>query len=93
MGPFLIPHKAIFNPHQLDITVKLNGEIRQHANTSEMIFKIPELIQYISRYMTLSPGDIIATGTPEGVSELHDGDVVSVAIDQIGILENNVIAE
>ena len=93
MGPFLIPHKAIFNPHQLDIIVKLNGEIRQHANTSEMIFKIPELIQYISRYMTLSPGDIIATGTPEGVSELHDGDVVSVAIDQIGILENNVVAE
>jgi len=93
IGPAIVPTKLISNPHQLDITVKVNGEIRQHANTSQMIFKIPELIQYISRHMTLSPGDIIATGTPEGVSELHDGDVVTVAIDQIGMLENNVIAE
>jgi len=93
VGPAIVPTKLISNPHQLDIAVKVNGEIRQQANTSQMIFKIPELIHYISRYMTLSPGDIIATGTPEGVSELHHGDVVTVAIDQIGKLENNVVAE
>ena len=93
IGPFVVPTKLISNPHQLDISVKVNGEIRQQANTSQMIFKIPELIQYISRYMTLSPGDIIATGTPQGVSELHDGDVVTVEIEKIGVLENNVVAE
>jgi len=93
LGPFLVPHGVISNPHQLNITVKVNGETRQHASTSEMIFKIPELIQYISRHFTLSPGDIIATGTPEGVSELHNGDIVTVEIDEIGVLENRVVAE
>jgi len=93
IGPAIIPIKLIPNPHQLDITVKVNGEIRQHANTSQMIFKIPELIHYISQYMTLSPGDIIATGTPAGVSELHDGDVVTVVIENIGLLENKVVSE
>ncbi len=93
IGPYLVPHGAIPNPHQLDITVKVNGEIRQHSNTSQLIFKIPEIIQFISKYMTLSPGDVIATGTPEGVSELSDGDVVSVEIEKIGLLENNVVAE
>jgi len=93
IGPFLVPTKLISNPHQLDITVKVNGEIRQQANTSQMIFKIPELIHHISRYMTLAPGDIIATGTPAGVSELHSGDVITVEIEQIGILENRVVSE
>jgi 2-keto-4-pentenoate hydratase/2-oxohepta-3-ene-1,7-dioic acid hydratase in catechol pathway len=93
IGPYLIPAGAISNPHQLNITVKVNGEIRQHSNTSQLMFKIPEIIQFISKYMTLSPGDIIATGTPEGVSELHNGDVVSVEIEEIGLLENKVVAE
>ncbi|UCE08729.1 MAG: fumarylacetoacetate hydrolase family protein [bacterium] len=93
IGPFLVPQGVISNPHQLNISVKINNKTKQQANTSEMIFKIPELIQYISRHMTLSPGDIIATGTPEGVSELHDGDIVTVEIDEIGLLENKVVAE
>lgn len=93
VGPYLIPAGAISNPHQLDITVKVNGEIRQHSNTSQLMFKIPEIIQFISKYMTLSSGDIIATGTPEGVSELHNGDVVTVEIEEIGLLKNNVVAE
>jgi 2-keto-4-pentenoate hydratase/2-oxohepta-3-ene-1,7-dioic acid hydratase in catechol pathway len=93
IGPFVVPTELISNPHQLDIAVKVNEEIRQHGNTAKMIFKIPELIHYISRYMTLSPGDIIATGTPAGVSEIHDGDVVSVEIDKIGVLQNRVVAE
>jgi 2-keto-4-pentenoate hydratase/2-oxohepta-3-ene-1,7-dioic acid hydratase in catechol pathway len=93
VGPYLIPHGVISNPHQLNITVKVNGVVRQRSNTSQLIFKIPEIIQFISKYMTLSPGDIIATGTPEGVSELHNGDIVTVEIEEIGILENNVVAE
>lgn len=93
VGPYLVPHGAISNPHQLDITVKVNGEVRQHSDTSQLIFKIPEIIHFISKYMTLSPGDIIATGTPEGVSELHNGDIVTVEVDKIGLLENNVVAE
>ncbi len=93
MGPFLVPHNTISNPNQLNITVKVNGEFRQQANTSEMIFKIPEIIEYISKHMTLSAGDIITTGTPGGVSELHNGDVVTVEIDEIGVLENYIIAE
>ena len=93
IGPYLIPVGAISNPHQLELTVKVNGEIRQHSNTAQLIFKIPEIIQFISKYMTLSPGDIIATGTPEGVSELHNRDVVTVEIEEIGLLENKVVAE
>ncbi len=93
VGPYLVPHGAISNPHQLNITVKVNGEVRQRSNTSQLIFKIPEIIQFISKYMTLSPGDIIATGTPEGVSELHNDDVVTVEIEEIGLLENNVVAK
>lgn len=93
VGPFLVPHGALSNPHQLDITVKVNGQIRQHSNTSQLIFKIPEILQFISKFITLSPGDIIATGTPEGVSELQIGDVVTVEIDEIGMLENSVASE
>lgn len=93
IGPFLVPQGAVTNPHQLTITLSVNGKIRQQANTSELIFKIPEIIQYISRHLTLAPGDIIATGTPEGISELRDGDIVTVEIDDLGILENRVVAE
>lgn len=93
IGPYLVPHGVIDNPHQLELTVTVNGAVRQKSNTSQFIFKVPEIIQFISRYLTLSPGDIIATGTPEGVSELKPGDVVTVEIDQIGRLENYVAAE
>lgn len=93
MGPYLVPHAAISNPHQLAISLKVNGEIRQEANTALMVFKIPEIIHFISRYMTLVPGDIIATGTPEGVSELHPGDLVRGEISELGRLENQVVEE
>lgn len=93
VGPYLVPHGAISNPHQLNISLKVNGEVRQKSNTSQLIFKIPEIIHFISRHMTLAPGDIIATGTPAGVSELHPGDIVTCEIDEIGVLENTVIAE
>ncbi|MDZ7333138.1 MAG: fumarylacetoacetate hydrolase family protein [candidate division KSB1 bacterium] len=93
IGPYLVPHGVIDNPHQLELTVTVNGAVRQKSNTSQFIFKVPEIIQFISRHLTLSPGDIIATGTPEGVAELKPGDVVIVEIDQIGRLQNYVAAE
>lgn len=90
IGPFLIPHGAIDDPQNLDLSLKVNGEVRQQSNTNKMIFKIPELIAYISRFMTLYAGDIIATGTPEGISPLNPGDVVEGEVEHIGKLVNYV---
>lgn len=92
-GPFVVPHSAVDNPHNLELTLRVNGEIRQQGSTSDLIFKIPEIIHFVSRHMTLTPGDIIATGTPEGVSELKQGDTVTGVIDGLGKLENKVAAE
>ncbi len=92
IGPYVVPFDVLENPNTLDISLKVNGKIRQNANTSEFIFKIPQMISYLSKHMTLHAGDIIATGTPAGVSELHPGDVVTGEIESIGILENNVVA-
>lgn len=88
IGPGIVPRDQIADPQHLDIKLKVNGEIRQHSNTSKMIFSIPEIITYISRYVTLNAGDIISTGTPEGISPLVDGDIVEVEIEQIGLLRN-----
>ena len=79
-------------PESVDVETRVNGEVRQSANTSEMGFSAPELLAEASRFMTLEPGDVIATGTPEGVGELHPGDVVEVAIDEVGTLRNEVVA-
>ena len=68
----------------------MNGEERQRAPVRDMIFSIPVLIEYISGIMTLEPGDLILTGTPEGVGRLHPGDVVEVEIPGVGILRNTV---
>ncbi len=85
VGPRVVPANSM-DPHNLEIGLKVNGEIRQLGNTSEMIFKIPEIISYISSIMTLEPGDIIATGTPEGVGKIEHGDMIEAWIEGIGIL-------
>ncbi len=90
LGPFLVPKDEIEDPHSLDISLRVNGEVRQQANTSEMVYKIPDIIHYISQHITLNAGDIIATGTPAGVSELKPGDIVTGEISQLGVLENTV---
>lgn len=72
------------------VQTKVNGVIKQDGNTSQMVFPVDFLIRYISNQMTLSPGDIIATGTPSGVSKLNDGDICEVEIEGIGILRNPV---
>jgi 2-keto-4-pentenoate hydratase/2-oxohepta-3-ene-1,7-dioic acid hydratase in catechol pathway len=76
------------DPGNVDVKSYLNGELRQHGNTSSMIRSVPELISFISKIMTLYPGDVIATGTPAGVGQLQDGDTVTVEVDGIGVLIN-----
>ncbi len=89
VGPRVVAADKL-DPHNLEIGLKVNGEIRQKSKTSEMIFKIPKLIEYISSIMTLEPGDIIATGTPEGVGKLEHGNVVEAWIEGIGELRVEV---
>jgi 2-keto-4-pentenoate hydratase/2-oxohepta-3-ene-1,7-dioic acid hydratase in catechol pathway len=96
-GEFVATKDEISDPHNLKIQFRLNGETMQDSNTDQLIFKIPELVEYISRSVTLEPGDIIATGTPPGVGfarkppvYLKDGDVCEVEIEGLGILVNPV---
>ncbi|HHW37618.1 MAG TPA: fumarylacetoacetate hydrolase family protein [Bacillales bacterium] len=104
IGPYVVTSDEVGDPHKLQIKSIVNGEVRQNSNTSFMIFKCDELVSYISNYMTLNPGDIILTGTPEGVAlgypeeeranyYLKDGDVVTVEIDKLGKLTNTVKKE
>lgn len=81
------------DPADLRIVTKVNGETRQDSRTSDLIFPVPFLIEFISRHMTLEPGDVISTGTPSGVGNLAPGDRVAVEIEGIGVLENPVIDE
>jgi 2-keto-4-pentenoate hydratase/2-oxohepta-3-ene-1,7-dioic acid hydratase in catechol pathway len=78
--------------HDLEIICRVNGTLRQHGHASDMVFGVPSLIAAISRIMTLEPGDIIATGTPEGVGPLLPGDVVEVEIPGVGTIRNPVRA-
>jgi 2-keto-4-pentenoate hydratase/2-oxohepta-3-ene-1,7-dioic acid hydratase in catechol pathway len=78
------------DPSNLNVICRVNGEIRQSGNTRQMLFPVEFLLRYISRQMTLEPGDLIATGTPAGVSQLNPGDVCTVEIEGIGTLTNPV---
>lgn len=75
----------------LDLTLTVNGEVRQSGNTGNMIFTVPKLIAYVTRFMTMEPGDVLITGTPEGVSEIRPGDTVVAEILGVGRLENRVV--
>lgn len=81
---------SLGDPQNLNICSRINGEIKQNANTSQMIFPMPEIISFISKNFTLEPHDLILTGTPKGVAPIHPGDVVEVEIEHIGILKNPV---
>ena len=74
----------------LDLELTVNGDVRQRGNTCDMIFSVPWLISYVSRYMTLEAGDVLITGTPEGVSEIRPGDIVSASIEGVGRVTNGV---
>jgi len=87
LGPRII---SSIDPTHLSITTRVNGSVRQKSNTDNMIFDVYELVSYISRIMTLLPGDVIITGTPPGVGSMNIGDIVEVEIEGIGILKNKV---
>ncbi len=75
--------KEGIDPHNLDISLRVNDKVRQKSNTKNMIFTIPEIIEFISKIMTLEPGDLIMTGTPEGVSEIKKGDLIEAKLGDI----------
>lgn len=88
VGPWIVTRDEVLNPNALEIKLWVNGELRQSSNTKNFIFKVEELIEFISSIMTLEKGDIISTGTPAGVGELNRGDVVEIEIERIGRLKN-----
>lgn len=102
VGPYLVTKSEVENPNSLQLTTTVNGEVRQNSNTADMIFSCEQLISYISNYMTLKPGDLIMTGTPEGVIlgrpmeervYLQPGDTVTVEVEKLGALTNTFIED
>ncbi|MBT2757728.1 fumarylacetoacetate hydrolase family protein [Mesobacillus foraminis] len=102
MGPYLVTADEVGDPNNLNLKTYVNGEVRQNSNTSDMIFYVDEIVSYISQHMTLTPGDVILTGTPEGVvlgypSEkqvyIKPGDEVTVEIEKLGKLTNRFVEE
>jgi 2-keto-4-pentenoate hydratase/2-oxohepta-3-ene-1,7-dioic acid hydratase in catechol pathway len=92
LGPWLVTADEISNPGDLNLRISVNGEERQNSNTKYMILGVPELIEFASAFYTLNPGDVIMTGTPEGVSPIQPGDNVVAAIEKIGTMEVKVRA-
>jgi 2-keto-4-pentenoate hydratase/2-oxohepta-3-ene-1,7-dioic acid hydratase in catechol pathway len=102
VGPYLVTAEEVGDPQNLTLKTFVNGEVRQNSNTSDMIFTCAEIVSYISQHMTLVPGDLILTGTPEGVVlglpadqqvYLKPGDVVTVEIEKLGSLTNRFVEE
>lgn len=99
LGPWLVTKDEIADPHNLRLWLKVNDQMMQDGNTDDLIFNLPQLVSYVSQFMTLLPGDIISTGTPAGVGlgftppvYLKPGDVVELGIDGLGTSRQNVIA-
>ena len=93
IGPQLVLQEDIGNPNDLNLQTRQNNEVVQETNTSDMIFHVDYILEYISKFFTLYPGDIIATGTPSGIGPLAVGDIIEVEIQKIGTLRNEVHAE
>ncbi len=88
LGPWI---ETDADPADLQLTTEVNGEVRQQARTSQLLYDVPALVEYVSTVMTLLPGDVLLTGTPAGVGPLEDGDEVSVTIENVGSLRNTVV--
>ncbi|MBY9021210.1 MAG: fumarylacetoacetate hydrolase family protein [Candidatus Lokiarchaeota archaeon] len=93
IGPIIVPCSEISDPHNLSIQLKVNGQVRQFSNTKQMLFKIPQTLEYLSKFVTLKRGDIIATGTPSGISPIQPGDILEASIEKIGTIRHEVILE
>jgi len=99
-GPLLVTRGEIADGEELNLTTRLNGQVMQHATTAMMIFPIPRLIEYVSTFTTLAPGDVIVSGTPGGVGArrkppvwMKEGDLVEIEVSKIGVLSNRVEKE
>ena len=88
LGPWV---ETEVDPTDVMVETRLNGEVRQHASTADLAFGVATLIEYVTSFMTLLPGDVLLTGTPEGVGRLASGDVVEVEVDGVGVLRNEVV--
>jgi 5-oxopent-3-ene-1,2,5-tricarboxylate decarboxylase/2-hydroxyhepta-2,4-diene-1,7-dioate isomerase len=93
LGPWLVDAADVPDPHALGLRTLVNGEQRQHGNTRDLIDDVPALIEYLSSFMTLAPGDLLLTGTPEGVSNVVPGDEVVCEIEGLGRLVNTIVSE
>lgn len=91
VGPRVVPLKDLGDLGKLEVLCRVNGELRQHGKATDMAFPIPMVLSYISRIMTLEPGDLVLTGTPAGIGPLLAGDVVDVEIPGVGVLRNPVV--
>jgi 5-oxopent-3-ene-1,2,5-tricarboxylate decarboxylase / 2-hydroxyhepta-2,4-diene-1,7-dioate isomerase len=93
LGPCVVTRDELEDVSNLNLRTKVNGEVRQQGNTKDLMHSVPELIQYISDFMTLEEDDLIMTGTPKGISPIKPGDEVEISIDNIGSLKNTIISE
>ena len=93
LGPWFVPAAKVPDPHALPLRTLVNGKLTQSGNTRDLINDVPALIEYLSSFMTLSPGDVILTGTPDGVVNVNVGDEVVTEIDGIGRLVNTIIGD
>jgi 2-keto-4-pentenoate hydratase/2-oxohepta-3-ene-1,7-dioic acid hydratase in catechol pathway len=93
LGPWLVTADEIPDPGRLDLQLAVNGEMRQQSNTSYLILGVAELIELASSFYTLHPGDVVFTGTPEGVSPIAPGDSIVATIERIGTMEVGVRAD
>lgn len=96
VGPYLVTRDEAGEPDELEMSLKVNGELRQHSSAGDMIFTIPETVAFLSRFVTLRPGDLICMGTPGGVGDttqtyLQPGDIVEATIERLGTITNTVI--
>ena len=92
LGPWVVEDE-IGDPSGLEVTTRVNGELRQHGNTRDLMFSVPEIIAYVSEFATLEAGDLILTGTPKGVSHVRPGDRIVCAVERVGELESTLVRE
>jgi 2-keto-4-pentenoate hydratase/2-oxohepta-3-ene-1,7-dioic acid hydratase in catechol pathway len=99
LGPFMATRDEIPDPHKLGLWLTRNGVMRQNSNTSDLIFGVPMLVSYLSQFMSLLPGDVISTGTPEGVGHgckppqyMADGDVIELGVEGLGTSKQNIVS-
>jgi 2-keto-4-pentenoate hydratase/2-oxohepta-3-ene-1,7-dioic acid hydratase in catechol pathway len=88
LGPWIATE---VDPNDVIVETRLNGDVRQHASTTDLAFGVATLVEYVTTFMTLLPGDVLLTGTPEGVGRLEAGDVVEVEVEGVGVLRNEVV--